>query len=72
MYVFELKDVMFCVKNLKSPTRGFKLDDYLTFRRSGTRSSTAMKMSHKHSSNNSTKALLSKQITKAVELASSD
>ena len=43
MYVFELKDVMFCVKNLKSPTRGFKLDDYLTFRRSGTRSSTAMK-----------------------------
>ena len=55
MYVFELKDVMFCVKNLKSPTRGFKLDDYLTFRRSGTRSSTAMKMSHKLSSNNSTR-----------------
>lgn len=31
MYMLELNDVMFCVKNLKEPTDHFPINDYISF-----------------------------------------
>lgn len=53
MYIFELRDIMFCVKSLKSPSRDFNIKDFVTFSSGSTRSSAAMKMLHTHCSTNS-------------------
>ncbi len=46
MYILELNDVMFCIRSLKSPNRAFNIKQFIQFSNYGTRSSTAMRMSH--------------------------
>ena len=50
--MFELYDLMFLVKSLKSPLPCFCITDYISFSHSTTRSSTANKLQHIHSRNN--------------------
>ena len=52
MYMFELYDVMFLVKSLKSPSPCFHITDYVSFSHSSTRSSSTNKLQHIHSRNN--------------------
>lgn len=46
MYVFELNDIMFCVKNLISPIRNFDITEFVHFSKGCTRSSAATRMCH--------------------------
>ena len=40
MFVFELQDLMFLIKSLKSPTDNFNINNYITFASGTTRSRT--------------------------------
>ena len=40
MYILEIQDVLFEIKSLKSPTRNFDINRYITFTQGHTRSST--------------------------------
>ncbi len=53
MYILEMNDIMLCVKSLTSPTRDFNILEFVHFSKGGTRSSTAKRMSHNQSTNNS-------------------
>ena len=55
MYVFELNDLMLCVKNLKSPSRDFDIKKYVKFSDHGTRSATSSRMIHRFTSTNSSR-----------------
>ena len=46
MYFFELNDILFVVKSLKSPTPTFNIYNYVTFNTSATRSGTSNKLIH--------------------------
>ena len=39
MYIFEISDIMFLIKSLKSPSISFNINHYISFSTSGTRSS---------------------------------
>ena len=52
MYFFELNDILFLVKSLKSPTPAFNIYDYVTFNTSATRSGTFNKLIHKYAHTN--------------------
>ena len=54
-YVLELRDVMFCVQSLKSPTRDFDIMNFVSFSSGDTRSSAAGKMRHASCNTNSVK-----------------
>ena len=47
MYFFELNDILFLVKSLKSPTPAFNIYNYLNFNTSTTRSGAHNKLIHK-------------------------
>ena len=49
MYLFELFDILFLVRNLQFPDPSFPLMDYIQFTTSSTRSSSALKLAHVHS-----------------------
>ena len=52
MYILEIQDVLFAIKSLKSPTRNFDINRYITFTQGHTRSSTHNKLKHRlHSTN---------------------
>ena len=55
MFVLELRDVMFCVQSLKSPTRDFDIMNFVSFSSGDTRSSAAGKMRHTSCNTNSVK-----------------
>ena len=40
MYILEIQDALFAIKSLKSPTRNFDINRYITFTQGHTRSST--------------------------------
>ena len=52
MYFFELNDILFLVKSLKSPTPAFNIYDYVTFNTSATRSGTFNKLIHNYAHTN--------------------
>ena len=47
MYILEIQDVLFAIKSLKSPTRNFDINRYITFTQGHTRSSTHNKLKHR-------------------------
>ena len=49
MYNFELQDLLFLIKSLKSPTDNFNIHDYITFARGSTRSGLHQKLNHSRS-----------------------
>ena len=53
MYLFELQDIIFTVKSLKSPTNGFNISHHISFSSSHTRSSSSHKLKHLFHTNNS-------------------
>ena len=57
MYLFELQDILFTVKSLKYPTKGFNILRYISFSSSYTRSSSSLKRKHPSHSNNSIRHL---------------
>ena len=44
MYIFELQDILFAIKSLKSPTNQFNINNYITFNSSTTRSGASNKL----------------------------
>jgi len=46
MYVYELSDLMFLIKSLKSPSDNFNIKDHITFASSHTRSGKHNKLQH--------------------------
>ena len=51
MYVYELNDLMFLIKSLKSPTDNFDIKNHITFANISTRSGTYQKFVHSNTSN---------------------
>ena len=51
MYIYELNDIMFLVKSLKSPTDNFDIKNYITFASNSTRSGAYKKLVHHMISN---------------------
>ena len=51
MYIYELNDIMFLVKSLKSPTDNFDIKNYITFASNSTRSGAYKKLVHPTISN---------------------
>ena len=51
MYIYELNDIMFLVKSLKSPTDNFDIKNYITFASNSTRSGAYKKLAHPMISN---------------------
>jgi len=47
MYLYELNDLMFLVKSLKTPTDSFNISHYVHFASNATRSGTSSKLVHK-------------------------
>ena len=52
MYLFELQDIIFTVKSLKYPTKGFNILYHISFSTSNTRSSSNCKLKHLSHTNN--------------------
>ena len=52
MYSFEIQDVLFAIKSLKSPTRNFDINRYIMFIQGHTKSSTHKKLKHHLHTNN--------------------
>lgn len=50
MYVYEINDILFCIRALKSPTSNFNIEDFISWSRNSTRSGAHSKMCHRHSS----------------------
>ena len=50
MSMFELNDIMFCVKSLKHPTDHFNINDYVSFNDNNIRSGSQHRMCHRRSS----------------------
>ena len=46
MYFYELRDIMFFVNSLKSPTDSFDISSYISFSNSSTRSTMTCKLNH--------------------------
>ena len=55
MYLYEIYDVMFLIKSLKNPTHFFNIYNFISFQSSPTRSSSANKLIHHRTPDNSTK-----------------
>ena len=53
MYIYELTDILFFIKSLKTPTYSFDITKYVSFTRHNTRSSDT-KLCHQVSTNNIT------------------
>ena len=51
MHIFEIQDVLFAIKSLKSPTRNFDINRHITFTQEHTRSSTNKLIHHLHINN---------------------
>ena len=64
MYTFELNNIMFFIKSLKSTTDGFKITDYLSFSLGTTRSATNCKLVHKRSRLNTNRHFYFNHITR--------
>ena len=52
MYLFELHDILFAIKSLKSPTIQFNITNYINFKPANTRSGTSNKLIPTHHLNN--------------------
>ena len=52
MYLFELQDILFAVKSIKTPTNQFCITNYITFSSTNTRSSVSNKLIHPRHLNN--------------------
>ena len=59
MHYFELQDIMFFIKSLKSPTDNFNIYDHISFARGSTRSGLHQKLTHPRSQNSYSTSLLS-------------
>ena len=46
MYIYELNDLMFLVKSLKTPTDNFDIKNFITFNTNSTRSGSHLKLCH--------------------------
>ena len=46
MYIYEINDLMFLIKSLKSPSDNFEIRDHITFTSNSTRSGTHHKLTH--------------------------
>ena len=57
MYLFKFQDILFTVKSLKYPTKGFNILQYISFSSSYTRSSSSHKLKHLSHTNNLTRHL---------------
>ena len=44
MYIFELQDILFAIKSIKSPTNQYKINNYITFNSTNTRSGSSNKL----------------------------
>ena len=44
MYIFELQDILFAIKSIKSPTNQFNINNYITFNSTNTRSGSSNKL----------------------------
>ena len=44
MYIFELQDILFAIKSIKSPTDQFNINNYITFNSTNTRSGSSNKL----------------------------
>ena len=52
MYFFELQDIIFAIKSVKSPSESFDINNYISFSTASTRSAVNSKLAHHHSINN--------------------
>ena len=52
MYLFELQDILFAIKSLKSPTSQFSITRYIAFNSANTRSGSSHKLTYLHHLNN--------------------
>ena len=44
MYIFELQDILFAIKSIKSPINQFNINNYITFNSTNTRSGSSNKL----------------------------
>ena len=63
MYIFELANIMYFIKSLKTPTCNFNIVDYVTFSSSTIRSSSGSKLIHNFSSNNKVRSFYFNRLT---------
>ena len=52
MYLFELQDILFAIKSLKTPTNQFTITNYISFNFTKTRSGSSSKLVYPHHLNN--------------------
>jgi len=52
MYLFELQDILFAIKSIKSPTKQFTITDFISFNTANTRSGSSNKLIHQTHLNN--------------------
>ena len=52
MYLFELQDISFAIKSIKSPTNQFTMTNFITFNSASTRSGSSNKLIHQPHLNN--------------------
>ena len=55
MYLFELQDILFAVKSIKTPTDQFSITNYIEFSSSNTRSGATNKLIHRRHLNNTSR-----------------
>ena len=55
MMTYEINDLVFFLKCLKSPSKSFNITDFVTFSSSSTRSSSSMKLKHTYTNNNTSR-----------------
>ena len=55
MYLFELQDILFAVKSIKTPTNQFSITNYIEFSSSNTRSGASNKLIHLRHLNNTSR-----------------
>ena len=48
MYLFELQDILFAIKSIKTPTNQFNIINYISFNSTVTRSGSSNKLTHLH------------------------
>ena len=51
MHIYEINDILFCIKSLKSPNVHFNIEDFISWSRNVTRFGTRSMMCHRHSPN---------------------
>ena len=53
MYILDLNDIIFFVRSLKTPRKGFNIKNFISFTLGDTRSANSHKLQHTRSTNNS-------------------